>query len=176
MPMVFLRFSGCNLRCPFCDTDFSGRRMMDAPSIIEEMTSTLPPSVSSRGMRVCLTGGEPSLFIDEDLVGALHREGFILHIETNGTHPLPEGIDWVTLSPKSDFLEGGEGVPVLERADELKLVYTAQEDIDRWLSFPARYHFLQPCSCKNTSQTVQYILHHPGWSLSLQTHKYLDIR
>lgn len=149
---------------------------MDAPSIIEEMTSTLPHGVSSRGTRVCLTGGEPSLFIDEDLVGALHREGFILHIETNGTHPLPGGIDWVTLSPKSDFLEGGEGVPVLERADELKLVYTAQEDIDRWLSFPASYHFLQPCSCKNTSQTVQYILHHPGWSLSLQTHKYLDIR
>ena len=90
-------------------------------------------------------------------------------IETNGTRPLPDGIDWVTCSPK-------ENAPVvLERVDEIKVVYTGQ-DLSAYAEIPARYHFLQPCSCQNTKEVVDYILRHPRWRLSLQTHKLIDIQ
>ena len=117
---------------------------------------------------VCLTGGEPSLQLDQEFVNALHNEGFRIHIETNGTKELPNGIDWVTVSPKGDRI-------ALEKADEIKLVYQGQ-DVSMWVNFPATFHYLQPCSCKNTQEVVNYILAHPKWRLSLQTHKYLDIR
>ena len=82
---------------------------------------------------------------------------------------LPDGIDWVTCSPK-------ENAPVvLERIDEIKVVYTGQ-DLSAYAEMPARYHFLQPCSCRNTEEVVDYILRHPRWRLSLQTHKLIDIR
>ena len=109
---------------------------------------------------------------------ALHSAGFLVHIETNGTRPVPEGTDWITLSPKTD-VPGlrGDGRVVLSRADELKLVYTGDDAaVDRWAGFPADWHFLQPCSCANTEETVACILSRPRWRLSLQTHKYLGIR
>ena len=178
--MVFVRFSGCNLRCPFCDTDHSGATILSAAEIVAASEAALaggrdlPP-------RVCLTGGEPSLQIDSELITVLREAGFLVHIETNGTKTLPSGIDWVTLSPKED-VEGlvGEGKVVLQKADELKLVYSRKVDPSRWLSFPASWHYLQPCALSdgsaNISETVSYILSHPSWRLSLQTHKFLGIR
>ena len=219
-PMVFVRFSGCNLRCPFCDTDHSAATVMSSGEIVAACLDALRASAAagahealraheapmalrvseaaaesplstedspssapfaSPSFRVCLTGGEPSLQIDSELIKALHEAGFLVHIETNGTKPLPSGIDWVTLSPKDD-VEGlvGEGKVVLQKADELKLVYSRKVDPSRWLSFPASWHFLQPCSLSdgsaNISETVSYILSHPSWRLSLQTHKFLGIR
>ena len=169
--MVFLRFSGCNLICPFCDTDHSGFREMSADAIVAEVGR-----VGEACGRVCVTGGEPALQLDEALVKALHDAGFQVHIETNGTRVLPADIDWVTVSPKAD-VEGlkGDGTVVLEKAEELKVVYQGQ-DVEKWLAFPAAWHFLQPCSCENTVETIDYIQRHPGWRLSLQTHKYLNIR
>ena len=170
-PMVFLRLSGCNLRCPFCDTDHGGFREMTAQAVVEALLEA-----GGTCRRVCVTGGEPSLQLDRELVGALHRGGFRIHVETNGTRRLPEGIDWVTLSPKSD-VPGlrGDGTVLLEKADEVKIVFQGT-DVRRWADFPAKAYFLQPCSCRNTAETIDYILRHPGWRLSLQTHKYLDIR
>lgn len=175
-PMVFLRFSGCNLACPFCDTDhFSGEEM----SAEEIVASVLAAAGDCR--RVCVTGGEPALQLDDDLVAALHAAGFKLHVETNGTQPLPSGVDWITLSPKEDFVANA-GV-VLPKADELKLVYDGDAAPERWASFPATWHFLQPCdvgdAAKNAAlltATVEYIKSHPVWRLSLQTHKLLGIR
>lgn len=198
-PMVFVRFSGCNLRCPFCDTDHSAATVMSSGEIVaacldalraseaaaesplstEDSPSSAP--FASPSFRVCLTGGEPSLQIDSELIKALHEAGFLVHIETNGTKPLPSGIDWVTLSPKED-VDGlvGNGRVILQEADELKLVYSDKVDPSRWLSFPASWHYLQPCSLSdgsaNISETVSYILSHPSWRLSLQTHKFLGIR
>ena len=163
-PMVFVRLSGCNLRCSFCDTDHSGFTEMSADEIV---ASALPFAAR----RICLTGGESSLQADDALIRAFHEAGFKVHIETNGTHPLPEGIDWVTLSPKSAI--------VLKKADELKLVFTADAHPGQWLDFPAPWHFLQPCDRDgqaNIGPTIQYIQAHPEWRLSLQTHKLLDIR
>ena len=116
---------------------------------------------------VVLTGGEPSLWIDDELIDRLHQAGKYVTIETNGTRPLPAAIDWVTCSPK--------GAPLrLTHIDEIKVVYTGQ-DLTAYANQEASWHFLQPCSCQNTKEVVEYILHHPLWRLSLQTHKLIDI-
>lgn len=166
-PMLFLRMAGCNLRCPFCDTDFEDFTEMTADDIISALKA-FPPTDT-----VCITGGEPTLQIDAPLIGALHKAGYRLHIETNGTRPVPDGIDWITLSPKRDWIKHA-GV-VLEKADEVKLVFTGQ-DISQWASFPAKWHFLQPCSGQNMAETAAQVLADPVWRLSLQTHKIIGLK
>lgn len=162
-PAVFLRLSGCNLRCPFCDTDHSASTPME----IDTLVNTL---LSYPSRHLVITGGEPSLQVDRLLIEVLHDAGFYVQIETNGTHPLPDNIDWVTCSPK----DGGE--VVLDRIDELKVVYTGADPDEVASQFNAMHYFLQPCSGANIPETVAYILAHPHWRLSLQTHKLIDIQ
>ena len=160
-PAVFIRFSGCNLKCSFCDTRHEDGTLMSDEEILQAV-SAYPSNV------VILTGGEPSLWIDQAFIDLLHQAGKYICIETNGTNPLPEGIDWVTCSPK--------GAPLrLTHIDEIKVVYTGQ-DLTAYANQEASWHFLQPCSCQNTKEVVEYILHHPQWRLSLQTHKLIHIR
>lgn len=167
-PAVFVRFSACNLACPFCDTDFSSGKTMGIDAILSEIQT-----LGGTCRRIILTGGEPSLQVDEALLNVLHENGYTVHIETNGTKPLPQGIDWICLSPKTDWIPTAK--VVLNRADELKLVYTGQ-DVSHWESFNAEHFYLQPCSCQNTEKVVTFIMSHPIWNLSLQTHKLLNIR
>lgn len=161
-PAVFVRFSGCNLKCPFCDTQHESGVMMDDRDILAEVEK-YPARM------VILTGGEPSLWIDSSFIAMLHGAGKYVCIETNGTRPLPEGIDWVTCSPK----QGGE--LKLQHIDEVKVVYEGQ-DLAQYESLPAAHFFLQPCSCSNIAQTVACVMRHPRWRLSLQTHKLIDIQ
>ena len=113
-PAVFVRMSGCNLKCPFCDTDFKGYKEMSAEDIL---AACLEKGGDCRF--IVLTGGEPTLQVDAELIHLLHQQGYYLSMETNGTHVVPEGIDWITCSPKLDFTEGGE--LALKKVDELKL-------------------------------------------------------
>lgn len=117
---------------------------------------------------VILTGGEPSLWIDDHLIDLLHQAGKYVCIETNGTRPLPAAIDWITCSPKQGVKLG------LNRMDEVKVVYEGQ-NIDVYELLPAEHFFLQPCSCNNTAATVDCVMRHPKWRLSLQTHKLINI-
>lgn len=159
---VFVRFSGCNLACPFCDTRHQNFEEMSDEEIAQKVSET-------PAQWVILTGGEPSLQATEHLVDLLHQHGKKVAIETNGTHDLPKNLDWITLSPK----EGSR--VVLSKANEVKVVYTGQ-DVEVWREkINAENYFLQPCSCKNTKEVVNYILQHPNWRLSLQTHKYIGI-
>ena len=178
-PMVFVRLSGCNLQCPFCDTDHAEFTAMSASTIVE-----VALEAGSGCRRICLTGGEPSLQADEELISAFHAAGFMVHMETNGTREVPAGVDWVTLSPKNQVpgLKGA-GTVVLKKADEVKLVFAPGVDPAAWASFPATWHFLQPCDVADPVRnreilrlTVEYIQLHPSWRLSLQTHKFLGIR
>ncbi len=159
-PALFIRFSGCNLKCAFCDTSHEMGTWMSDEELVE-MAAQCPARM------VILTGGEPSLWIDAELVRCLHEVGKYVCIETNGTHPLPDALDWVTCSPK-------EAPVVLERIDEVKVVFTGK-DVEPFAALPAKHYFLQPCSCRNTQEVVDYILAHPHWRLSLQTHKLIDI-
>lgn len=161
-PCVFLRFSGCNRACPFCDTDFAAYTTMSADEILEAVCRY--PS-----RRVVCTGGEPLLQLDDCLIDRLHNAGFIIAVETNGSLPVPSGVDWVTCSPKPQHL-------AIDRIDELKILFDGSDPENiREILPPAKHLFLQPVSCSNTAEVVEYILLHPHWRLSLQTHKLIDI-
>ena len=150
--------------------------MMSLPEIVDEVMRY--PSAPL----IVLTGGEPALHIDDKLIKALKMTGKTIAIETNGTLPLPEGIDWVTLSPKTAF-QGGNSLPcVLTSCNELKVVYTGQ-DLSQYDSIEAQHRFLQPCYVDDPEQcregldaTVKAVLNNPKWRLSLQTHRIIGIR
>lgn len=168
MPAVFVRFSGCNLRCPWCDTDFTTHTELTANEILDAVQH-----LQQAPLLVILTGGEPSLQVDDILINALHAAGYTIAIETNGTHHLPQGIDWITCSPK----EGS--TLTIKSADEVKVVYTGinpehwKDEIhtSNWLLQP-----LAKVDITNTDEVVQYVLGHPEWRLSLQTHKLIGLR
>ena len=174
-PSIFIRFSGCNLRCPFCDTEHQTHTMMSA----DEILATLGQYPAQR---VVLTGGEPSLFVTSDFIDRLHNAGYYVTIETNGTHPVPANLDWVTLSPKDTYLPASSAAqPLLTHCDELKVVYDGQP-VPQYPHIQASHRYLQPCDTGNatenarlTAEAIQYCLAHPEWSLSLQTHKLLQI-
>ena len=176
-PAVFVRFSGCNLRCAFCDTQHQEGTMMSLQEIMDEVNKY------PNAPLVVLTGGEPSLFIDEAFVAELKQKtGKAIAIETNGTRPLPKNLDWVTLSPKFAF-EGGNVEPcVLPHCDELKVVYLGQ-DLAQYDTIKANHRFLQPCFVEDEKQRnanlqacVEAVKSHPKWRLSLQIHRILGIR
>lgn len=161
-PAVFVRFSGCNKACPFCDTQHEEGVEMDFAEIVEAVKA-FP------ARHVILTGGEPALQVTPLLVDMLHALGCFVQIETNGSAPVTSEIDWITCSPKGDYKI------CLPRVDELKIVYQGQ-DVEAIASRIAATHlFLQPCSGENIPETVDYILAHPWWRLSLQTHKLINI-
>lgn len=161
-PAVFLRLSGCNRRCPFCDTDHSAFTEMTAEEIVDAVDAF--PS-----RHLVVTGGEPALQLDSDLLRVLKSRRFYIQIETNGSLPVPPEVDWVTCSPKDAPWK-------INRIDELKIVYQGQDVEETARLLPATHHFLQPCSGQNIAETVEYILRNPRWRLSLQTHKLIDIR
>ena len=174
---VFIRLSGCNLHCAFCDTRHEEGTMMSLPEIVEQVMRY------PKAPLIVLTGGEPSLWIDEDFIAGLKSmTGKRIAIETNGTRPLPNGIDWVTLSPKTGLGDSGDLPVVLTRCDELKVVYLGQ-DLTQYDGITATHRYLQPCWVSNESDrkrnmlaTVQAVLDHPDWRLSLQTHRILGIQ
>ena len=189
-PAVFCRFAGCNLWsgreadrasavCTFCDTDFvdtdgpGGGRFGTADALATAVAAAWPAGAGGIPFVVC-TGGEPLLQLDAELVSALHRRGFEIAVETNGTRPAPAGLDWICVSPKA-------GAELVVRAgDELKLVYPQPgAEPERFEALAFRHLFLQPMDGpareRNTEAALRYCLAHPRWRLSLQTHKLLGI-
>lgn len=174
-PAVFVRFSGCNLRCPFCDTQHEEGVEMSETEIVEAVKA-YPASL------VVVTGGEPAVQLTEGLVDALHAAGKYVSVETNGTLPLPKNVNWITLSPK-DIWVGPQAAPVLSHADELKLLFDGRHEPSQYSHIAVAHRFLQPCDMGNDARnaeimqaTVDYIKKNPVWRLSLQIHKILKIR
>ena len=191
-PAVFCRFAGCNLWtgreedrgeavCRFCDTDFvgtdgpGGGKFASAASLATAVNAAWrgEPSAQARRLVVC-TGGEPLLQLDPPLIDAFHAKGFEVAVETNGTVPPPQGIDWLCLSPKAD------AELVVTAGDELKLVFPQERgEPERYRHLGFRHFFLQPMDgperARNTRLALEYCLAHPQWRLSLQTHKILGI-
>ena len=192
-PAIFCRFTGCNLWsgqekhradavCQFCDTDFvgtdgdGGGGFTNAVALAKAVVSYWPESITDviHPYFIC-TGGEPLLQLDKDLIEAFHNEGVELAIETNGTLPVPEGVDWVCVSPKS-----GSTV-VVEKGDEIKLVYPQEgHQPSDFVHLNFEHFFLQPMFDEDENdhvkETIEYCLTHPRWSLSLQSHKLLGLQ
>ena len=175
---VFIRFAGCNLRCSFCDTEFDTYREMSDEQILEAI-SQYPARF------VVLTGGEPTLQVDEAFVELLHQHGYEVAMESNGTRPAPQNLDWLTVSPKvrSEKLE----VKSEKLADELKVVFDETTAPESYLSLLTSHFspllFLQPCDTGDAARNetivarcVEYIKEHPWWRLSLQTHKLVGFK
>lgn len=170
---VFLRLSGCNLSCPFCDTQHQSYTEMSDEEIVRTVSSFVP-------RHLVITGGEPTLQLTSSLIDSLHEAGFYVQLETNGTLCPPSNIDWITCSPKVQ--EGGS--IVLERANEVKMLYKGDgTDLTPALSVEADEYRLQPLDTGDpvrnqeiVNQTINYIIEHPQWKLSLQTHKILNVR
>lgn len=174
-PAIFVRFSGCNLNCPFCDTDFKKYMEMDEYEIVLEVMKQ-----SSSCKYVVLTGGEPTLQVNSKLIGLLHDKGYYIAMETNGMNEVPNGVDWVTCSPKSQFVDNGK--LVIKQCDELKLVYTNKNEVTDF-GIKADYFYLQPCDTGDEKQNgfiiwklIDFVKANPRWKISLQTQKILKVR
>jgi len=190
-PAVFCRFSGCNLWsglerdratavCKFCDTDFvgtdgdGGGKFATADDLADTIAQAWKGHAGAERF-VVFTGGEPLLQLDEALITAVHDRAFMIAIETNGTIKIPEGIDWICVSPKAD------ADLVVTAGDELKLIYPQDRGApERYKALHFTHRFLQPMDNDhrqdNTQAAIQYCMAHPEWRLSLQTHKLLGIR
>ncbi len=189
-PAIFCRFSGCNLWsgleedrhkaiCQFCDTNFwgtdginGGKYTLD--SLIEKVHSLFPKEEKQTEKFIVLTGGEPALQVDEELVAKLQKTGFQVAIETNGTKVLPAILDWVTVSPKANT------ELIITTGNELKLVYPQKDALPGKYKHLAFDHFyLQPMDGKdwevNSIKTINYCKENPQWKMSVQTHKFLNI-
>ena len=184
--------------CRFCDTDFVGidgggggrfadardlaaaARALWAPGLAadasaEEGTSNPVPHDDAGRPFVVLTGGEPMLQVDASLVHALKAAGFEIAIETNGTLPVAEGIDWICVSPKA-------GTDVVQRnGHELKLVWPqAGIDFEALETWNFAYRLVQPMDGAAAGDTraacIAFVMQHPRWRLSLQNHKIIGLR
>lgn len=169
---VFVRFSGCNLSCPWCDTDHLKGEPMSADDIVRRIQSLWPDK--NNIPFVILTGGEPALQVDAALIRAIRSLHAYIAIETNGTRKIPEGIDWITCSPKRNTLIN------IQHIDEIKVVYEGDYDPELWRKeLHASEWFLQPLhdgNKSNVEQVMEYILTHPLWRLSVQLHKLLGFK
>ena len=179
--VLFLRFAGCNRWsglekdrkksfCNFCDTDFRGGEPLSAAEILAKLEALNGPK------RVVITGGEPTLQIDGELLALLRENGYEIHLETNGSKNLGNLrhlINHVTLSPKQS-----RELTQLEYCDDLKLLFPLPDSdvsMDSFGDFPSRQKFLQPVMDQNyesnLKQTISALLETKDWRLSLQTHK-----
>jgi len=189
-PAVFCRFAGCNLWsgledtrssaiCQFCDTDFvgtdgeGGGKFKDAQDLAATINSLWPASYPA-SKYVVFTGGEPLLQLDVALIAAMHQVGFEIAIETNGTLPVPEGVDWVCVSPKMG------STLVVRQGNEIKVVIPqAGQPLIEYAALDFEHYFVQamdgPLQATNLALAIDYCKAHPQWKLSVQTHKLLQI-
>lgn len=171
---IFIRFSGCNLHCPFCDTDFKEFKEMTFEEIVAELSQYKDCKF------IVLTGGEPTLQADATFVQGLKDIGYYIAMETNGTREPSVLVDWVTASPKAAYVSNG--TPTLVRADEVKIVFDGEHEVSDY-GIAAREYYLQPCDTgdkeKNAvilTQCIEYIKAHPKWKLSLQQQKIINVK
>ena len=172
-PAVFVRFSGCNLKCDFCDTLHQSGQEYTEEEIVRKVASY-------HANLVVFTGGEPALQLTQSLVDKLHSIKRFVAVETNGTKTLPK-VDWITVSPKEAFV-GKKGRIIIDVANEVKVVNDGEHDIQDF-GIAATYYYVQPCDTGDKERNkeivndcITFIKKNPKWKLSLQTQKILNVR
>ena len=191
-PMVFVRFSGCNLQCHFCDTDFQGGDKMTGPEIAEAILQRIQARTkhSDHPIPVCFTGGEPLLQLDKALVNTVKnmrkKVTTPVHLETNGTltPPVWQEFRCITVSPKI-VAAGNLGGLLRAPTAELKVVWDPSDQalldnhLHAWSEFKWRRQFIQPCTkpdgSTNVQEVIDYIIKNPQWDLSVQMHKVIKV-
>ncbi len=172
--VVLLRFEGCNLKCSFCDTDFTGTDGEGGGvfATAQELADAVQKKwISSLPLNVLCTGGEPLMQLDEKLIKEFCARGYNILLETNGTFPLPDNLNWVCVSPKTGIST------VLNSGDEIKIVFP-QEGIDprQYENMNFTHFWIQPMYNadykQNLKASIDYCISHPNWRLSLQTHRF----
>lgn len=174
---LFLRFTGCNETCRQethgfdCDTEFASGRQMTLAEILDEFNALTPHCAW-----VILTGGEPALQVDRELIDGLHAAGYRLAIETNGSIELPAGIDWITVSPKV-----AEHAVRQRIAHEVKYVRGHGQGIPRTV-VQAEHKLISPAfdgsglDARTLEWCIRLVKENPEWRLSIQMHKAWRIR
>lgn len=180
---VFCRFVGCNLwsgnekdrdtaRCSFCDTDFlGGFKVKTSVDLIKMIRKELMDGTNGQQTTglVVITGGEPALQINQELIDLLHVEGFEVALETNGTIKIPDGIDWVCVSPK------GLTNIVVTHGNELKYVYPQERAPESYEGYNFDHFLLQPKDVNYANdykeRAINYCKTNPKWRFSAQLHK-----
>ena len=169
---VFVRLSTCNLACSFCDTDFYDGEELSLDEILHKIESFGCPWI-------IWTGGEPSLQLNDKVVGFFKAKGYKQAIETNGTRPLPDGLDYITCSPKQNFEKIKNRIPYV---DELRFPIQKGDPMPNMSQLPkAKRFFLSPIFegenvvKENVDYCIQLIKNNPDWELSIQLHKLIGI-
>jgi organic radical activating enzyme len=164
------------LKCPFCDTAFTRYEELTAEEILAQIANVQHPTLNSKhpSPLIVITGGEPTLQVDEPFIDLLHEAGYEVAMESNGTHMPPRNLDWLTISPKQDV--------VVKECNELKCIFDMQGEVSDF-GIKADYYYLQPCDTGETArnhliigQCIDYIKRNPRWRLSLQTHKLVGFK
>ena len=174
-PCVFVRFAGCNLACPWCDTDIDARFSMTLEELLKEI-------VTYKAKTVVLTGGEPTLLDGApELVAALKKLGYYIAVETNATIDADwlQFVDYVACSPKAEFPEK----IALKKANEVRVVASNDSVIEFCKKvkdlIEADDYYVSPCDHDGEIDfaTAKSVLNQlEGWSLSVQLHKILGFR
>lgn len=174
----FIRLGGCDVGCFWCDVkdswDASKHPQLSITSIVEE-------AAKFPGRLAVITGGEPLLHNLNELTALLHEQGFETNMETSGSSPLSGEWDWICLSPKKFKAPLPE---VIAAANELKVVIYNKHDFEWAEQYAAQVGphcklYLQPewdKAAEITPQIIEYIQENPQWRMSVQVHKYLNIR
>lgn len=173
----FIRLGGCDVYCPWCDqkeTWNAKRYPQESAQSLAEQVDLVKPAIA------IITGGEPLLYDLFPLTQELRNKGIRTHLETSGAHPFSGNFDWVTFSPKP---YKSPHISIYEQASELKVIIGQKEDL-QWAKQQSEKisshipKYLQPeWNCPDSQQLIfDYILSHPQWRMSLQTHKFLGVR
>jgi 7-carboxy-7-deazaguanine synthase len=173
----FIRLAGCDVGCWFCDTKESWEAYRHPLHPVEDLVAEV---TAANPAIVVVTGGEPLMHDLYPLTQALQKAGLRVHLETSGAHPMSGEFNWVTLSPKK-FKPPHPSV--YSQVSELKVVVVNQSDL-RWAEEhaaripPTALKYLQPEWATERSRALvfEYVLTHPEWRVSLQTHKFLGVR
>ena len=173
----FIRLAGCDVGCPWCDTKHSWNTRRHPQ---RHLTDLIAEAKAVKPAIVVITGGEPLMHDLYPLSSGLQAVGLQVHLETSGAHPFSGSFDWVTFSPKRSKLPDDS---IYSQVSELKVVVVTQSDLE-WAEYQAAkvpvnaVKSLQPEWDTPDSYALifEHVLSHPQWRISLQTHKFTNIR